>query len=73
MDGLTLFGLVAVTSMVTLYAFESRHHLFTLGFAAACLAASIYGFAAGTWPFGVVEAVWTIIALVKWHRRMRQA
>jgi len=23
----------------------------------------VYGFLAGTWPFGVVEAIWAVIAL----------
>jgi hypothetical protein len=28
--------------------------------------ASSYAFLAGTWPFGVVEAVWAVIALRRW-------
>jgi len=27
---------------------------------------SIYGFLQGAWPFGLVEAVWSIIAFRRW-------
>src|SRR5215204_3994600 len=43
MDGLTVFGLVAVTAMVVCYALEARNPLFVLGFAGACALASVYG------------------------------
>jgi len=69
-DALTLFGVIAVSLMVVCYALESRSHWFTFAMAACCAAASVYGFLAGTWPFGVLEAVWGVIALVKWHRRV---
>lgn len=69
MDALTLFGLIAVTAMVTFYAFENRHPVFVLLFAGACGFASVYGFLAGTWPFGVVEAIWAAIAVVRWRQR----
>ena len=70
MDGLTVFGLVAVTAMVVCYALEARNPLFVLGFAGACALASIYGFLQGAWPFGVVEAIWTVIALARWRTRL---
>jgi hypothetical protein len=70
---LTAFGAIAVTAMMFFYALESRHRDFTLAFAIACFAASTYGFLAGTWPFGVVEALWGAIALVKWWRRPDRA
>ena len=70
MDWLTLCGLLAVTAMVGFYAAEGRHHFYTLAFAGACGLASIYGFLAGTWVFGVVEAVWAVVALARWRRRM---
>jgi hypothetical protein len=69
---LTLFGAAAVTAMVLFYALEGRHRAYTLAFACACFAASAYGFAAGTWPFGVVESVWGVVAVVKWWRRPRE-
>lgn len=67
-DALTLFGVLAVTAMLVCYAFEHRHRHWTAGFAVACLAASAYGFAEGAWPFGVIEAIWSAVALRKWHR-----
>jgi hypothetical protein len=72
MDGLSLFGLFAVTAMLVCYALEDRSTWFILAFAGACALASAYGFLQGAWPFGVVEAVWTIIALRRWQLR-RQA
>jgi hypothetical protein len=63
MDGLTLFGLLAVTAMLMFYALEDRSIWFVLAFAGACALASVYGFLQGAWPFGVVGAVWTAVAL----------
>lgn len=60
---LTLFGAVAVTFMMLMYALESRHRGFVLAFACGCALSSAYGFLAGTWPFGVVEAIWAVVAL----------
>ncbi len=67
MDRLTLFGLFAVTAMLVCYALESRGPGFILAFAAACLLGSTYGFLQGAWPFGLVEAVWAIVALRRWR------
>jgi hypothetical protein len=53
---LTLFGASAVTFMMVMYALERRHPGFVLAFALGCALSSVYGFLAGTWPFGVVEA-----------------
>ena len=69
MDYLTLFGLVAVSAMLFCYAFEDRCHWYVLSFAGACVMASAYGFLQGAWPFGLVEAVWSIVALRRWWRR----
>ena len=66
---LTLYGVVAVGFMMLMYALERRGSGYILAFAAGCVASSIYGFLAGTWPFGVVELIWSVIAL----RRYRQA
>jgi hypothetical protein len=66
MDRLSMFGLLAVTAMMVCYALERRSRWYVLGFAVACVLASIYGFAQGAWPFGVVEAVWAIVALRRW-------
>jgi hypothetical protein len=66
MNGLTLFGLVAVTAMLVFYAVEARSRWCILGFAASCALGSIYGFLQGAWPFGVVEAIWACVAIRKW-------
>jgi presenilin-like A22 family membrane protease len=68
MDALTAFGLFAVTAMMLCYALEQRSRWYTLGFALACGLGSVYGFMQGAWPFGVVEAVWMLVALRKWLR-----
>jgi len=65
-NGLTAFGLFAVTAMVVCYALEERSRWFTLAFAASCLLGSIYGFMQGAWPFGIVEGIWALIAVKKW-------
>lgn len=71
MDALTLFGLFSVTAMLVFYALEDRGTGYILAFAAACVAASTYGFLQGAWPFGVVEAVWSLIAVRRWIERTR--
>jgi hypothetical protein len=55
--------------MLVFYALEDRSPAFILAFAAACVAASAYGFLQGAWPFGVVEAIWALIALHRWRKR----
>jgi hypothetical protein len=44
---------------------------FILAFAISCVLGSIYGFFQGAWPFGLVEAVWSIVAVMRW-RLVRQ-
>ena len=68
MNMLTLFGLFAVTAMLVTYAFESRSSWFILAFAVACTLGSAYGFLQGAWPFGVVEAIWSVVALRRWYQ-----
>ncbi|MFN2613980.1 MAG: hypothetical protein ABR552_04075 [Actinomycetota bacterium] len=67
---LTVFGVVALTFMMSMYACERRHPRFVLAFAAGCAVSSAYGFLAGAWPFGVVEAIWCLIAI---HRYAQPA
>ena len=66
MTRLSLFGLFAVTAMLVCYALEARSRWFILAFAAACGLGSVYGFLQGAWPFGLVEAVWSFVALRRW-------
>lgn len=54
--------------MLVCYACEARSHWFVLAFAAACALASLYGFLQGAWPFGVVEAIWALVAVRRWQR-----
>ena len=69
MDALTLFGLFAVTAMLIFYALEDLSSWFVLAFAGACVLGSIYGFLQGAWPFGVIEAIWAVVALHRWLRK----
>ena len=66
MSALTLFGLFAVTSMLLCYALEHQSHWYILGFAFACAMGSAYGFLQGAWPFGLVEAIWSVVAMRRW-------
>ncbi|MGH2831240.1 MAG: hypothetical protein ACRDK2_00555 [Solirubrobacteraceae bacterium] len=68
MSLLTVYGACAVAFMMLTYALERRHRRFILAFACGCALSSVYGFMASVWPFGLVEALWTLIAL----RRYRQ-
>jgi hypothetical protein len=68
MDSLTLFGLFAVSLMLICYAMEDRSPWWVLGFALSCMLGSAYGFMQGAWPFGVVEAIWSFVALNRWRK-----
>jgi len=68
MSTLTLFGLFAVTAMLVFYALEQRSPWFILAFALACALGSVYGFLHGAWPFGIVEAIWALVAARRWWR-----
>ena len=70
MDRLTAFGLFAVTAMLVTYALEPRSRWWILAFAGACVLGSVYGFLQGAWPFGVVEAIWALVAVRRWTGRM---
>jgi hypothetical protein len=63
----TVYGVVAVSFMMTMYALENRNPRYVLGFALGCLLSSSYGFLSGAWPFGVVEAVWSVIAVQRYR------
>ncbi len=71
MSLLTIFGACAVVMMLLSYALEPRSVWWVLVFAFACAASSLYGWLAGTWPFGVVECIWAVVALRRWwsHRK----
>ena len=60
---LTVYGVVALTFMMSMYALEGRGRIFVLLFALGCALSSCYGFLSGAWPFGTVEGIWTFIAV----------
>lgn len=73
MSTLTLFGACAVTVMLVAYTLEKRSPWWTLLFAVACAASSLYGWLSGTWPFGVIEGIWALIAARRWWLQRRVA
>jgi hypothetical protein len=69
---LTAYGVVALTFMMAMYALEGRHRRYVLAFALGCILASSYGFLSGAWPFGVVEAIWSLVAVRRFQRDSRR-
>ena len=63
----TVYGVCAVTFMMVMYALERRGRRFVLGFALGCLLSSLYGFLSGAWPFGVVELIWSGVAVRRYR------
>lgn len=72
MDALTIYGLISVVLMLLFYALEGRAAMFVLLFAVSCVMASVYGFLQGAWPFGAVEAIWSLVALRRWWLRLAE-
>ncbi|MBM3575329.1 MAG: hypothetical protein ACKOB7_01000 [Methylocystis sp.] len=72
MDGLSLFGFIAVSIMLLAYMLEEKSRHFILLFACACAMGSLYGFLQGAWPFGLIEGIWAIVALKRWRDRCKQ-
>lgn len=73
LSDLNLFGAAAVALMMLAYMGEERGKIFTLIFALTCLATSAYGWLSGTWPFGVIEAIWGLFAFRKWYGRIHKS
>jgi hypothetical protein len=73
MNPLTIFGLAAVTALLVCYTLEERSPWYVLAFAGACALGSAYGFMQGAWPFGIVEAIWSAIAVRRWRMRVTNA
>ena len=65
----TIYGVCAVSFMMTMYALERRDPRYVLGFTAGCLLSSAYGFLSGAWPFGVVEFIWSGVAVQRFRHR----
>jgi hypothetical protein len=67
------FWRLAVSFMMVMYALEQRHAVFILAFAAGCLLSSVYGFLSGARPIGVVELIWSGVAVRQYLSRLRSA
>jgi hypothetical protein len=63
----TIYGVCAVTFMMVMYALEGHGRRFVLLFALGCVLSSAYGFLSGAWPFGVVELIWSGVALRRYR------
>lgn len=68
----TIYGVCVLTFMMVMYALERRGPIFVLLFALGCALSSVYGFASGAWPFGIVELIWAGVALQR-YRGIRAA
>ena len=64
---ITIYGVLALSFMMVMYGLERRGRAFILAFAIGCLLSSVYGFLSGTWPFGVVEAIWAVVAFRRFY------
>ena len=63
----TIYGVVAVTFMIAMYALERRGRGFVLAFALGCVLSSVYGFLSGAWPFGIAELIWAGVAFRRYR------
>jgi hypothetical protein len=70
---ITIYGVLAVSFMMVMYGLERRGRVFILAFALGCLLSSVYGFLSGAWPFGVVEAIWCVVAAQRFRTLARSA
>jgi hypothetical protein len=66
--GVTIYGVCAVSFMMAMYALERRGRAFILAVALGCVLSSVYGFLSGAWPFGVVELVWSFVAVHRYRQ-----
>jgi hypothetical protein len=64
---LTVFGVCSLGFMMAMYALERRGRGFVLAFGLGCALSSAYGFLSGAWPFGVVEGIWTFVAVARFR------
>jgi len=67
-NAVTIYGVIALTFMMAMYTLESRGRHFVILFALGCALSSAYGFMSGAWPFGVVELIWSFIAVRRAQR-----
>jgi hypothetical protein len=67
MSALTLYGVAVLTFMMIMYALEGRGRRYVLLCVLGCALSSSYGFLSGAWPFGVIEGVWCLLALLRYR------
>ena len=65
-SALNVYGAIALLIMMIFYVLENRSPTYTLLFGVMCISTSVYGFLAGTWPFGVIELAWLMVAIRKY-------
>jgi hypothetical protein len=70
---LTIYGVVVLTFMMVMYALERHDPRYVLAFALGCALSSSYGFLSKAWPFGVVEAIWCVIAAYRFRTTLSPA
>ena len=71
---LTLFGSIAVATMLLSYWLEYRSKWFILIFAAGCAATATYTLIEEVYPITVIEFLWALVALRRFlGRRRREA
>jgi hypothetical protein len=65
---LNAYGSVVLFLMMIFYIKENKSSKYTLLFGIMCIGSSAYGFLAGTWPFGIIEAVWALFSFDKFRK-----
>ena len=70
---LTVYGVTVLTFMMVMYALERRGKRVLLGVALGCALSSAYVFPSGACPFGVIEAIWCVIAIRRFSGTPRAA
>ena len=70
---LTLFGSIAVSTMMVSYWLEHRSKWFVLLFAGGSAATALYSGLVEAYPITVIEAVWTLIALRRFVSKHQEA
>jgi len=67
----TAFGATAVGVMFVAYWLEPRSRWYVVLFAAGCAAASAYAWFIGSYPFFVIEGLWSAVAFRRFWLRYR--
>ena len=65
---LNAYGSVVLFLMMIFYIKENKSSKYTLLFGIMCIGSSAYGFLAGTWPFGIIEAAWALFSFDKFRK-----